>query len=201
MNNYILNLYHQFCDARGITFDPKQLAEFTADFCNWIVENKNVMTKYQEYLFALGYICDKTITEVGKGKFDSLKLVDSIIVSPYAETLGLDNSELFMLENQPLIKTKQGIVAPKTDTILTHNPYEEMIISNWPKIHNFNSYDISIGVYGSIYDSNFAQKIKMIEILSRQMENDHRVDYDTDKDNYFCTINSKRKTKSRVLVR
>ena len=201
MDKYILNLYQQFCDARGISFDSKQAFEFIDDFCNWVVENEKLMTKYQEYLFALDYLYGKTISEVGKGKYDSFKLIDSIIVSPYAETLGIANSELFIFGNCPLIITKQGITVPKTDILLTHNPYAEMMIYNWSKIHNSQSYDISIGVYGSIYDSDFAKKIKMIEILSKQMESDHQVDYDTDKDNYFCTINSKRKTKSRVLVR
>lgn len=201
MDKYILNLYQQYCDAREIVFDPKQIEKFTDDFCDWVVENKKIMEKYQEYLFALDYLYGKTISEVGKGKYDSLKSNELIIVSPYAETLGIANSELFILGNCPLIITKQGITVPKTDILLTHNPFTEMMIYNWPKIHNSQSYDISIGVYGSIYDGDFAQKIKMIEILSKQMESDHKVDYDTDKDNYFCTINSKRKTKSRVLVR
>ena len=201
LDKYILNLYQQYCDARKIVFNPKQIEKFTDDFCEWIVENEKLMVKYQEYLFSLDYMYGKTISEVGKGKYDSFKLIDSIIVSPYAETLKIANSELFILGNCPLIKTKQGINVPKTDILFTHNPYAEMMIYNWFKIHNSQSYDISIGVYGSIYDGDFAQKIKMIEILSKQMESDHRVDYDTDKDNYFCTINSKRKTKSRVLVR
>ena len=100
-----------------------------------------------------------------------------------------------------LIKKDNGIAMPSTDNLLTHNPYEEMIIYDWVKIHNSHLYDISIGMYGNIHDSNFTEKIKLLEDMSKQMDSDYSLDYDTDKDNYFCAINSRRTTKRKILIR
>ena len=200
MDKYLLNLYKQFCNARGIIYNPSNFNRYTAEFVDWVVYNKKTTEKYREYLLSLSYIDGKSVAEVGKGMYDSLQLNDSAIVSPYAETIGFQNSELFMIGNYPLIQQKGIIVRPNTEILLTYNPYEEMHIINWFKVHNSKLYDISIGMYGNIHDSDFAERIRLLEEISKRMHDDHVVDYDTDQDNYFCSINSKRMIKERKKV-
>ena len=201
MNKYLLNLYKQFCDAMGLTFNPYEIQKFYKEFIEWIVINKRLIDDYEQFLNSLGYFNEKTITEVGKGKYDSFKTIKTCIVSPYAQTLGLENSELFMVGNFPMIQTSESIIKPNTDIILTHNPYIEMQIRNWIKIHESKLHDISIGVYGNIHDEDFTEKIKLIEYISNKMNDEQSVDYETDKDNYFCSVNSRRKTKIKILVK
>lgn len=201
MGKYILNLYKQFCGARGMTCNPFEFNKFLNEFIEWVANNKILTNKYKDFILTLDIEKEKIISEVGKGRYDSLKLANSKIISPYAETLGLKKSELFMLGSYPLIKKDNGIAMPSTDILLTHNPYEEMIIYDWVKIHNSHLYDISIGMYGNIHDSNFTEKIKLLEDMSKQMDSDYSLDYDTDKDNYFCAINSRRTTKRKILIR
>ena len=197
MGKYLLNLYIQFCDARGIICNPFEFNKYTNEFVDWVIHNKKITEKYSEYILSLGYIDGKNVSEIGKGMYDSLQLIGSVTISPYAETIGFDNAEIFIIGNYPLIQQKGIIVRPNTEILLTHNPYEEMQIINWYKVHNSKLYDVSIGMYGNIHDSNFEDKIKLLEEISRLMSDDHVVDYDTDQDNYFCSINSKRMTKER----
>jgi len=200
LDKYLLNLYKQFCDARGIICNPFEFNRYTDEFVDWVAHNKRITEKYREYLLSLGYIDGKTVSEVGKGMYDSLQLIGSVIVSPYAETIGFDNSELFIIGNYPLIQQKGSIVRPNTEILLTNNPYEEMQIINWFKVHNSKIYDVSIGMYGNIHDSNFAERVRLLEEISKRMDDDHAIDYDTDQDNYFCSINSKRMIKERKKV-
>lgn len=55
-------------------------------------------------------------------------------------------------------------------------------------------------MYGNIHDRNFDGRIKLLENISKQMDDGHTIDYDTDNDNYFCAINSKRMVKRKVLT-
>ncbi len=201
MNKYILNLYKQFCDARGIIFNPLDINKFLSEFGEWIYNNRKIINKYSSYLLTLGYINEKEVMEVGKGKYDSLNLEGVEVISPYAETLNLENKELFVLEDYPLLKTTDGIRVIKSEVLLTHNPYDEMLIYNWPKIHNAQNYNISIGIYGNIYDNDYSKKIELIEKLSKEMDTDHKVDYEIDNDIYLCSINSTRMVKIKKLVR
>ena len=113
----------------------------------------------------------------------------------------MENKELIVLEDYPLLKTNGGIKIIKAQVLLTHNPYDEMLIYNWPKIHNAQEYNISIGVYGNIYDNDYSKKIELIEKLSEKMDTDHKVDYEIDNDIYLCSINSIRMEKIKKLVR
>lgn len=201
MDKYLLNLYKQFCDARGMICNPFDFKKYENEFIYWLAHNKILTNQYREFLLSLGYVDGKSISEIGKGVYDTLLLSDALIISPYAETMNLHNSELFMIGDCPLIQENGKILRPKTKVLLTHNPYEEMQIYNWFKIHNSGLYDISIGMYGNVHDGNYFSRIKMMEELSKRMIDDHEFDYDTDKDNYFCSINSKRFVKRKVLTR
>ena len=200
-NRYLINLYKQYCDARGIECNPFDGKNLSYEFLEWIAINKLLAKEYSDYLAYLGYCDSKTIAEVGKGRYDSISTDNMAVISPYADTLHLANSELLVIDGTPLVEQKGKLIIPQEQILLTSNPYEEMRIGNWSRIHNLGQYDISIGMFGNIHDEDFEKKIKLIEELSSRMTDDHSVDYDTDKDNYFCTLNSRRKVKVKTLTR
>lgn len=201
LNRYILNLYKQYCDAIGIICEPSNITNLADSFIEWVAQNKLLSNKYKEYLLSLGYIEGKSLYEIGKGKYDSISSDKSRIISPYGETLGQENLDFFIIGNTPLIQRNKEIIVPDIDVFLTHNPFEEMHAENWFRMHNAGLNDISIGVYGSIYEDDFNKKIKFLEMLSSKMTEDHRIDFDTDKDKYFCTLNSERKIKRLILTK
>ena len=201
LNRYLLNLYKQYCDARGVICNPFDGKNLSYDFLEWITINKLMAKEYNDYLLCLGYLESKTVAEVGKGRYDCIASKEMAVISPYADTLGLPKSELFVIDGVPLIELGGKVVLPKQQILLTHNPYDEMRIINWSKVHNIGDYDISIGMFGSIYDEDFSKKVKLIKEISKRMTEDHVIDYDTDKDKYFCSLNSKRKVKIKSLTR
>ena len=200
-NRYLLNLYKQYCDARGVVCNPFDGKNLSYDFLEWITINKLMAKEYSDYLLYLGHLESKTVAEVGKGRYDSIASKEMAVISPYADTLELPKSELFVIDGVPLIEQGGKIVLPEQQILLTHNPYDEMRIINWSRVHNTGDYDISIGMFGSIYDEDFSKKVKLIEEISKRMTEDHVIDYDTDKDKYFCSLNSMRKVKVKTLTR
>lgn len=201
LNRYILNLYKQYCDAIGIICEPSNITNLPDSFIEWVAQNKLLSKKYKEYLLSLGYIDGKSVYEIEKGKYDAISSDKSRIISSYGETLGQENLDFFIIGNTPLIQSSKEIIVPDIDIFLTHNPFEEMHSENWFRMHNTGLYDISIGMYGSVYEEDFGKKIKFLEMISSKMTEDHRIDYDTDKDKYFCTLNSERKIKRLILTK
>lgn len=198
MEKYLIKLYKQYCDAYNIEFDIKKIN--STEFINWIIKNKKLSKKYKIYLTNIGYISSKYKVEIGKGKYDSISDDDIEIISPYAETLGKQNSRLIIANGEPIIKRQNKLIIPNQELLLTHNPYDDEL-SDWKDIHNNGIYDISVGVYGNIYDKNYKKKLYMIKELSRTMNDDFIIDYETDNDEYYCSIHSKRKVLSKVLIR
>lgn len=200
LNKYLLCLYKQYCSAKGIDCKIENYHELSFEFTKWIAQNKLLSKEYFDYLVHLGVLSCKKVIEVDKGRYDSIAQEEIKVVSRHASSLGLENKELILIGGVPLIEESGKLIIPDTDILLTHNPYFSESLTNWWRIHNAGEYDISIGMYGSIYDEDFNEKIKLIEQLSSKMSDDHRVDYDTDQDRYFCTLNSTRNKKVKELI-
>ena len=58
----------------------------------------------------------------------------------------------------------------ETNLFITHNPYSYQDVSSWHKIHNSGMYDISIGMYGNIYDRDRKSKIELLSKLADKMD-------------------------------
>ena len=72
LDEYLLCLYKQYCEAKGI--EPLPVKVYPTQFLDWISENNYLLEDYMEYLHCLGFDYAKENTiEVGKGIFDSLK--------------------------------------------------------------------------------------------------------------------------------
>lgn len=201
MNQYLNCLYKQYCEAKGIVLKNASY-ELTYEFLEWIANNKLLLQEYADYLSYLGFYYDESNTaEIGKGRYDSLATEQMTVVSEYGFTQGKDSRNLFIQEGIPYVITKNNVAILTQQTILTHNPYSKEEIANWFMIHNLGFQNISIGMFGNITDENAKQKIKTIAELSKKMTDDYTFDFDTDKDAFFCSLNSKRHIKKKVLTR
>jgi len=204
-SEYILSLYKQYCECNGKIPNIKELYELPNEFIAWLDTRQHLGKQYGEYISYLGIdSASMSIAEVGKGAYDTIFTEGMIIISPYAKTISKtqEPSSLIMLGNQPLIATKKNIIEPTCiDMFLTHNPHNEQLISHWHKIHNGNSHNICVGVYGKLYDKDRMEKIRMLERLSDKLEDDIEITYDEINDSYFYNIKSSRKILKKELIR
>ena len=198
---YILNLYKQYCEARGLACNPMNETIKSYDFFEWIAYNQLLAKEYGDYLQCLGYGDSRKIAEVGKGRYDSIAKDQMKVISPYADTLGLPNSELLILGNVPLIKQEKRIIVPEQPILLTHNPFGEMGIIDWSLVHNAGVYNISIGMFGNVHDEDRLKKVELLHEISKKMNEDHVISYDTDQDKYFYSLNSNRMIRKKELSR
>ena len=85
---------------------------------------------------------------------------------------------------------------------ITQNPYFNSELLGWQKLHNNGTSIITVGVYGSKYDSDKRQKIKLIENLKKKLNNEeYNEEYDTTKNNYYYAISTNRKSLTKVKTR
>lgn len=171
------------------------------DFISWIAENHLLCYKYKDYLFDIGVLQDEDYLEIGKGLYDSISKSETNSSTIFGDTINAPKSSFILLDENPILISDRELIVPEQKIILTHNAHVCYDISRWYQIHNGGRYDISVGVYGSIYDEDIKQKIRQVELLACKMSDDYTIDYDTDKDNYYFSLNSKRKIKQRILSR
>ena len=203
MDKYLLCLYKQYYEAKGLNSENLEL-DLSYGFIEWIANNKLLLKEYADYLTYIGfhYSSEDTI-EVGKGRYDSIANRDTNVVSEFGPTLKRIQSQLIVHNGTPYVIAERDLLIPQQHIILTHNPYFNGEILKWASIHNLGEHNISVGMFGVVTDENAKEKIKVLEQLSKSMSDDFSFDFDTDKDKYFCSINSKRniKTKIKVLTR
>ena len=84
---------------------------------------------------------------------------------------------------------------------LTHNPYDQSCIRNWEQLHN-GGYNITVGVFGSIYDSDKNEKISQMEELRERLDDGcFKEDYSTCGENYYYALSSNRLVKTKRFSR
>lgn len=200
LKEYLMALYCQYCNTKGIKIINFAKMKDNEDFINWIVQNRQTSKMYKDYLSYLEIpLYDGT--EVGKGRYDSISDEGMDIVSPYGITLGVLSSRLIIIDRNVLIATSKTTSLAETNLFITHNPYSYQDVSSWHKIHNSGMYDISIGVYGNICDRDRKLKIELLYKLADKMDTDTKLTQDTLGDKYFCSLNSKRYIKRNILTK
>lgn len=205
--DYFKKLYVQYCYAKGMPIRDKDIHD--ESFIKWINSNFILSEQYGEYLKEINTnIGDRLSTEIGKGIYDSIAsdVENMDIVSPYASLMGYENKRFALLPDN-----EDGIVMPyvfskdnRIDTlnsgiVVTHNPYNARQFLSLSDLHNQESYDISIGMYGDLCDEDREQKLMFLKYLRDNMSDDCTYDYDTLNGNYFASLNSKRVIKQLLL--
>lgn len=192
---YTSVLYKQFCETRGYEYDLKSVIKGEIDlaiydeFVSWI-EN-SLVDEYADYLNKLKYHNMSHAIEVNKGKYDTITgTIPMPTVSPFNYTLGKPYSKLNLTDGIVFVGLDNQLLLPGR-IFVTHNPYDNSILK-WPKIQKRKEHDISIGFYGLTTDANYQFRKEQVRTLLRYL-NDCQVDFDTDKDKYFISINSRNK--------
>lgn len=204
MNKYLLNLFKQFIKSTGIEnfdytdYNHQQL------FISWITQLKKTTREYQEYLQYLGInIDDASTCEINKGKYDSVSLLSTKVISQFGESLKKENQEICMFQGEPLILTGSKIIRGQVaDTYITHNPFDfiNMDVFNYFYHHNKG---ICIGVYGQNYDFDKNSKIHQLKLIKNMISTNLNESYDTYNDTYLYTIYGTKhpKIRTRILTR
>lgn len=198
-SRYILYLYKQYCSSIGKEFNKLNIF-IDFDFIDWLEEINNNTNIYRTYLESLNIElgCFSAV-EIGKGKYDSLGKENVSIVSPFAETLGLQKSSLIIHNDEPIIVSNSSIYKiDECNLFLTHNPFSENDIKNMIMIHNIGL-NICLGIYGDNNDKDRIEKLKILKNIMEQLDNDLKFYYDTQDINYFACIKSERKVLKKQL--
>ncbi len=191
----------QFNSAKGIKKIDISSEDYINDFAHWLYEQNKALEELKKYFANYDIdINDSNIAEVGKGKYDSIVLPTTRIISPFGETLNKENNELLVYQGEPII-TGSEVKGQVVDRFMTHNPYYYEQISEWPLLH-FNGYDIIVGYCGYVNDLNILEKENQLNLLKQNLEQGCIVNYDTINDVYVCFIKSRRKVKklSKILT-
>lgn len=197
-SKYILLLYKQYCDSLGKHYDTFNIITDT-EFIIYLSLLTKRTINYANYLNYLGLcLTNDTTIELNKGKYDSLGKELVTIVSPFAETLGCQNSELLVNNNPLVVMGSSVFIADNCDLFLTHNPIIKQSISDIALLHNIGA-NICIGIHGNVSDKDRDQKLKMLESCATKMSDDIGFYYDTKRDNYYACIKSERKVKRKSL--
>ncbi len=194
-SKYLECLFFQFCRAKGIIVNNKNKKIMSA-FTNWLNEYKNLVIDYAKFVTNLGIdLKSHELAEVGKGRIDSIVSYPAKVISPHANSLGRESSSLLIIGNTPAISTSSGLITiSDINTFITHNPYNEKLISGWDELHNDGNHDILVGVFGKKNDKDEQAKLDMLNRLFNKLNHDSEIisDYDTSYDSYFAVVKSDR---------
>ncbi|MBE6149320.1 MAG: hypothetical protein E7170_01180 [Firmicutes bacterium] len=197
MTKYFYYLLCQFNSSKGIDFPNIFSNDYLNEFVHWLYEQRKVMEELQKYFEYYEIdINSSNVAEVGKGKYDSIALPKTKIISPFGETLNKENKELVIYQGEPFILGSE-FKGQVVDRFMTHNPYCYELIKKWPLMH-FNGYDIIIGYCGFISDLDRNNKLKQISLIKDAMSDECICSYDVINGMYVCFMKSKRKTKKMI---
>ena len=205
-NHFLLEQYRL---ANGYKFVDLNSKSFKKDYLAWLEERKHQGYKYLDFLYEMKQsILERTTAEVGKNEIDCLTTpFDTTIISSY-EYNDIDDrtriipaimkvvDEEIVLQFPPIDKIRLMTLPKKIELLMTQNPYTPYSISDWDTLHNGGNYDIAVGIYGSIYDKDIKEKLKMLKDLKEKiLFGDYKYDLHHDNDIYYGAIVSDRKQK------
>lgn len=216
MKKYLSKLIEQFKTATGVKNVDVNSVGFDTEFNEWIKSRQIIGNEYGLFIEYMGVhpeIGDSSV-EIGKGKYDSIVLdTDIPMITPYSDGIkrtstGIITADFRVYEGTPMIVryNKGGNQLEIVDTqyvrrFLTQNPYEQGCIRNWEQLHNAGN-NITVGIFGSIYDKDIEQKIRQLEALkSGLIDDSFKEEYITEKDMYCYAISSTRKVKNLTRSR
>lgn len=210
MEKYFNKLVEQFKSATGTKNVDVNSQEFIKEFSEWVKSRKMIGSEYGAFIESMNVhpTIVGTSVEIGKGKHDSIVLGTEIpMITPYSEGIkrengGIITADFRVYDGTPVIikHNKGGNQLEMVDTdivrrFITQNPYEQSCISNWEQLHNRGE-NITVGIFGSIYDKDTEPKIRQIEMLRDGLDDDSfKEEYTTADDRYYYAISSTRKVK------
>jgi len=200
MNEYFKKMINQFKSSEGLKNIDINSERFLKEFYEWLDYRNKIR---EDYSLFFDYIINdgnnQKLIEVGKGKFDSILLNrKAIMITPYIEELKNISKSKIIKGN--LIVNKTPIIIDENNQkrdlsfygieenirFITQNPYSEKDIDNWDQLQN----NITLGVYGSVYDKDINEKLKYLEYLESKLYSSYRKEHTIIGDTYCCAITS-----------
>ena len=219
MSNYKKSLLEQFKSSQGIKSKDDKTKTYMSEFVEWILERKNIGVNYTELLRELEIPFETSYcAEIGKSAFDSVVLTyGTTIITPHIEGLEtIDSvrvieSSLDIIESTPVIympgeeDATEMIEVPSSviTRFMTQNPYSSENITTWHRLHNSKDRDITVGVFGSVYDKDIKEKIDSIKTLKDKLEREFVESYEEYNGKYYYVLASPRRAKKleKILTR
>lgn len=201
MKNNFDYLIEQFKHAKGIKKADIYSKSFVSDFAAWLHERKLIGEEFISFLDYLGLSYeDANCAEIGKGDKDTIvKPYDTKIISLSGDSItDVDRDRIIVAnfkvyeDNACALINNELTIIPNSDisTYLVHNPYSFNSINGLENLHNNNTHDIIVGIYGHCSDKDRAKKMERIELLKSKLERDYIYDSDTFEEAYYCVIGS-----------
>lgn len=200
MEKYYENLYMQYCAAFGMDYNGfDENDKYFWIWANELLKRTKTYTDYIKFL-NIELSCDKSI-ELNKGKYDSLGKDLVMVVSPYAETMHLENRKLVLYNGKPnMIINDESYSVFDIGIYLTQNPFSYNDIDKLLTLHNKNNDNVCIGIHGSIYDKDRQKKSQILKDIYHCFSGEAKFNLDEDHENYFGCITTNRKIKKLVLT-
>ena len=204
MNKYLLNLFTQFNESTGFKTVDFNDPIYLEEFINWIKMTKGNGNRYQKFIEYLGINIDNfDTTELRKGKYDSIALPNTKIISPFGSSLGKDDEDIIMFQGEPLLVGSKKITREQVaGTYMTHNPYSLYYLNSFDYFYE-TGINFCIGIYGNIQDRNKFKKIKQLKEYKKRFLPNALEEYEIFNETYFYIIKNKKntKTKSKILIK
>ena len=195
-------LVKSFLSARGYNATEIDLNSeyFVSEFASWIKERRKMGLDYLSFIEPLINLNNtkEIIAEIGKGESDSLlKDTDSIMITPFTKHIErikpetLVEGSLWIERSHPLIirgNKSTDISKCNIQRFITHNPYSKGNIRNWETLHNSEKYNITVGIYGSIFDNDIDGKIKMLNQLKEKIKDNCFYERNTDVNGVYMHV-------------
>lgn len=106
-----------------------------------------------------------------------------------------------MVKNKNGVNNLEFLDTSFINRFITQNPYDISYIKNWEQLHN-KGHNITVGIFGSIYDKDVSQKISELKEFKKGFNDDnYSEDYVTENDMYCYTLSSSRKVNTLVRTR
>ena len=201
---YYIKLFELFAKSTGRKIKKENYAKvydvLKNEFLEWLYIYKKMTFEYRQYLEQYYNINLDTseVAELGKCNLDSVVRDDAVMITPYGHSftdLYHKDSKLIVTEKD--IKIDFGYCVENAIGInlyITQNPYlYTNVISDLKKLSDYHKKNIILGMYGKVYDSDRKGKIKILKQFKSGLDNNNQfeLDYNTSRDNYFCTITRK----------
>ena len=199
MNKYLLCLFEQFNESRGYNRKDFKSNDYIEEFSYWIKLMKKNILIYQYYLQENQIDLNNEYTkELNKGKYNTISLPNTSIISPYGESLRKENSQIYMFQGEPLIINGSSIKREQVvGTYITQNPYG---IDNLDFFEYCieNDVDFLLGVFGTNTDKDIKTKINRIQRI-KSMYDKVSENYETCNGTYIYTIQNRGKVLNKTL--
>ncbi len=199
MNKYLLCLFEQFNESRGYNRKDFKSNDYIEEFSYWMKLMKKNILIYQYYLQENQIDLNNEFTkELNKGKYDTISLPNTSIISPYGQSLGKGNFQIYMFQGEPLIINGSNIKREQVvGTYITQNPYS-LDNLDFFKYCIENDVDFLLGVFGTITDKDIKTKINRIQRI-KSMYDKVSENYETYNGTYIYTIQNRGKVLNKTL--